>query len=282
MSGWVDLYSSDHVCGATFQSAPLQDEMARIVMDIENVNNLEESGAGSGHARKMKAHFSPAQSKTEQGGSEQRVVEEVNGLRGTIGNSSKLGVSLFEGPIMGETFFSRKSFYEGSSSGGCMPERGSSSKGSKEGKGVKLAYGARKGVHSFQWLEEGGLKGRSVSNSPSRRRKKKVLAELGEPSSHPRRSARISARLSKVDASSVYREGTPLASISDKDISNCNTRLCTSRILAESPNLWEIGKKVGLLCRGDEDEVINEYACMEVRDVEVLNIPKEGSKNDEL
>jgi len=80
----------------------------------------------------------------------------------------------------------------------------------------------------------------------------------------------------------VRREGTPLVSISDKDISNCNIQVCTALAMAESPKLLEIGKKAGLLCRRDEAVVISEYECMEVRDAEVLNNPKEGSKHGVL
>jgi len=52
--------------------------------------------------------------------------------------------------------------------------------------------------------------------------------------------------------------------------------------MAESPLLWEIGKKAGLRCRKDEAVVILEYDTMEVRDAEVLNNPKEGSKHGGL
>ena len=45
---------------------------------------------------------------------------------------------------------------------------------------------------------EEGMNERSKSNSPPRRRKKKGLAELGEPYSHPRRSARLSRRYAPV------------------------------------------------------------------------------------
>ena len=39
-----------------------------------------------------------------------------------------------------------------------------------------------------------------------------------------------------------------------------------------------MGKQVGMLCRGEEMEVINEYGRMEARDEEVLKDSKEGGK----
>jgi len=97
---------------------------------------------------------------------------------------------------------------------------------------------------------DGGAKERSKSNSPPRQRKKKGLVELGEPLSHSRRSTRLKERRSQAGTSSFLKDGISIASISDKDIINCNSRMVAHSNIAESPDLWAIGKQIGLSCRG--------------------------------
>jgi len=80
----------------------------------------------------------------------------------------------------------------------------------------------------------------------------------------------------------MNRDGMSNASISDKDIINCNSRLYAPYNMAESSYLWAIGKQIGLYCRGDEEEVVKEYDSMEVRDSEVMNNRKEGKVNGVL
>ena len=46
--------------------------------------------------------------------------------------------------------------------------------------------------------------------------------------------------------------------------------------IEEPPNLWEVGKKCGLFCKKDENEVIKEYGSLEERDLKVVNQCKEG------
>jgi len=59
-------------------------------------------------------------------------------------------------------------------------------------------------------------------------------------------------------------------------IRNCNKRFCTPDNPMEQENLWEVGKQVGMLCRGEEMEVITEYGRMEVRDEEMVKDSQEG------
>lgn len=106
------------------------------------------------------------------------------------------------------------------------------------------------------------------SNSPPLRRKKKGLLELGDSCPYPRRSARLSSRV-----------GMPSVSISDMDINLCNSRLCATVNLAEPVSLSAIGKQVGIICREEEEEVVKEYGCMEVRDEEVSLGSKSGGRN---
>jgi len=67
---------------------------------------------------------------------------------------------------------------------------------------------------------------KSRSNSPSRRCKKKGIAELGDSCPHPRRSVRLSAKHPQVGPMVHYREGSSSISISDTDIRICNSWLC--------------------------------------------------------
>ena len=126
---------------------------------------------------------------------------------------------------------------------------------------------------------EEGANVRNRSNSPPRQCKKKGLSELGESFSCPRQSVRISARLSQIGTSSHHRDGTSSASISNGDINNCNLRFYERGNLVEPSKLWEIGMQVGITCRGDKEEVVKEYFCMEERDSKVVKCSKEGDKN---
>lgn len=172
---------------------------------------------------------------------------------------------------------------DGRITGVCVSQCGSSSR-SKENNRVQYMNGGDEdggpvGVKppgasiSLIPVGEEGVRERSKSNSPYL---KKGLADLGEPFSHPRRSARLSLRYAQVASSANHRNKISLTSISDKDINNCNSRLHHMCVMEEPPNLWEVGKKCGLFCRGEEDEVIKEYGSMEERDLEVVNCYKEG------
>jgi len=123
---------------------------------------------------------------------------------------------------------------------------------------------------------------KSRSNSPPRRRKKKGIAELSDSCPFPRRSLRLSAKQSK--AVSLVHDGASLSSISisDRDIRTCNLRLREPDNTDEPVSLWAVGKQAGILCRGEEEEVVLEYGRMEVRDSEVLLCFKEGDKNVSL
>ena len=284
----VDFYLSEGVCGAVLRNAPTQAEVACLVMDIECGNNLEEANVGLGCAREMKAaHCIPTQVEAEQSGFAKWPIEVASGGRGAIGNTGKNGESLVGGSMRREYRCSRQHSYGGSPMGADMRENGSP-KNRKEGEGVEQEEGIQEddGTVGVAWLHafatkllgEGGLKARSMSNSPLRRRKKKVLSELGDSSSNPRRSARISVRLRKADATLVRGDGVSMDSISDKDINFCNSRWCSYRAADDPTNLWDSGKRFGIACRGDEVEVINEHVRMEARDEEVVKCDKKGDE----
>jgi len=110
----------------------------------------------------------------------------------------------------------------------------------------------------------------------------KGLSELGVSNSHPRRSVRISIRSAQVGISSQTRRGMSLVSLSDGDINNCNLRLCDLDSSVDSSKLWEISRKVGINCRGDEQEVVNEYSCLEARDLEIMKSAEKGKKDSFL
>ena len=119
-------------------------------------------------------------------------------------------------------------------------------------------------------------------NSPQWLSKKREPGGVGESRSYPRRSARISERRSQANTYPCNRAGLSVASISDRDIRNCNSRMVARSNIVESPELWAIGKKIGLGCREDEQEVIKDYDGMEVRDSEMMSGHKEGNENNDL
>jgi len=106
---------------------------------------------------------------------------------------------------------------------------------------------------------------RSRCETPLRQSKMKGLRDLGEPSTHSRRSVRLSEKSSQVRKNLLAREGSLSMSISDGDIGNCNSHLLNNVIREDSTKLCDLGKQIGLACRGDEEEVIQEYQCMEER-----------------
>jgi len=110
----------------------------------------------------------------------------------------------------------------------------------------------------------------SRCETPLRRRKMKGLCDLVVPSTHPRRSVRLSEKSSQVRKNLLAKEGSLSMSISDGDIGNCNSRLRDNEIREEPPKLWDQGKQIGLVFRGDKEEVIQEYQCMEDRDLEFM------------
>jgi len=79
----------------------------------------------------------------------------------------------------------------------------------------------------------------------------KGLSELGEPSTHPRRSVRLSERSSQARKELVLRIGSLTTSISDGDINNCNARVRNLEVREEPTKLWDLGKQIGLACHGE-------------------------------
>jgi len=112
--------------------------------------------------------------------------------------------------------------------------------------------------------------------TPQRRRKKKGLLELGVSNSHPRRSTRLSTKSSQAGILSQSRQGMSSVYLSAGDIDNCNQWLFVSEPVAEPSKLWEISRRVGITCRLDEQEVIQEYSCLEARDLEFMKSVEEG------
>jgi len=102
--------------------------------------------------------------------------------------------------------------------------------------------------------------------SPLRQRKEKGLTDLRDSSlPQRRRSVRLHKKQALSAPSKHHQEGKISASISDGDIYNYNSRLCEQGNGAEPALLWEIGKTSGIFCHGIEEEVVQEYVCMEER-----------------
>jgi len=126
--------------------------------------------------------------------------------------------------------------------------------------------------------EESMLMGRSTKTY-QRRRKTKGLLDLGDAKSHPRRSVRISSRNKQVNNYSLSRHGLTSVSLSDGDIDNCNTRLGDAVSPVASAKLWEISRRVGITCQGDEQQVLNEYSSLEARDLQFMESLAEGKRD---
>jgi len=119
----------------------------------------------------------------------------------------------------------------------------------------------------------------SSCNNSSKQRKIKDLRESVEPNSHPRRSVRLSERMPQARKNLLISEGLPTISNSDGDINNCNTRTYISGNREEPANIWGLCKQVGLACRREEEEVVQELQCMEERDMEFMKNVEMGDHN---
>ena len=103
--------------------------------------------------------------------------------------------------------------------------------------------------------------------------------ELAAPNSHPCRSVRLRSKAARVGNLPQTIRGMSSVSLSDGDIDNCNSRLRDTISPADPSKLWEISRRVGIFCKGDDQEVENEYVCMEARDVEFLKNVEERNKD---
>jgi len=290
--GGVDLSpDSDFGGDAAFLRSSEQADLAKVVVDMEcNIKPNENHGVlGLEEVEARVAEGWPsfvAQKVVEDGGSVARAMEEDSRQRDLSNTTHMPRGSPIGGTRMGGSKGEHMSFSEGRIPGDCEPLSGSLS-WSRETNGVQCENEDGKGGGEVGGKLPGtlllpnlvgndGAKVRSKTFSPPRRRKKKELAELGDPFSQPRRSSRMKGRRNQAVSSSSNRIEISLVSISDKDIHNCNLRRQYPCVMEEPPNLWEIRKKCGLACREDEEEVIKEYGSMEARDVEVRNCHKEG------
>ena len=125
--------------------------------------------------------------------------------------------------------------------------------------------------------EGGGHEERGVTTT-QRRRKIKGLVDLEGFKSHPRRSVRIRNKCPQNALSFLSRQGMPTVSLFDGDIDNCNLRLREPVSPEEPIKLWDISRKVGIRCRKDEQEVIQEFSSLEERDLKTMSCVEEGKK----
>jgi len=125
---------------------------------------------------------------------------------------------------------------------------------------------------------EGGGHEERGTTTTQRRRKIKGLVDLEGSKSHPRRSVRIRNKCPQNALSFLSRQGMPTVSLSDGDIDNCNLRLREPDSPEEPIKLWDISRKVGIRCRKDEQEVIQEFSSLEERDLKTMSCVEEGKK----
>ena len=207
---------SDQICGAAHSSWPTHHEVAKMVVEVECKINQEVMTTGLGQGRVMSmAHLGgewplkAAQSEKDGGGFIQQTAQRIHVT------GSEIESMVYESPVrvleVGGSVESKRapSGKETNSLGEQVKRIGANPK-RWEGNGIPLLCFlkggseegpdegvVKPGVDVPKVQEEGKCNERSKSNSPPRRREKKSLAELGEPSSHPRRSVRISERVSR-------------------------------------------------------------------------------------
>jgi len=271
-------------CAAAYSRSPVHAELAKVVVDIEyssfsssNRNGLGQEGmleaqTGVGwdqtHASDHDDGPRPAREICGREEGSEVYVCGMQGARTEVNNCRKECSSHTEENWGGDT---------------------RSLKGAVTDKKEEFGLMEKDELHSYSEGEdvEGGnhpgghmVRITGPCTSPPRQRKEKVLTELGDSTlPQRRRSVRLCEKQARSTSSKQHREGKIFASISDGDINNCNSRLCEQGNGAEPVDLWEIGKTTGLFCHGDEEEVVQEYVCMEERDTEVAKHAKDGDKD---
>ena len=123
--------------------------------------------------------------------------------------------------------------------------------------------------------EDAGVK--EGFKSPERVQRIRALWELGETSIQPR-------RMSKGGQGTTQNGIRPLSRLSlcskaknDSDIINYNNRMRVERNDSKSVRLWGTSKNLGMECSGNEEAVIREMDCKEVRDNEVMISSEKGA-----
>jgi len=239
-----------------FQNHPFgHAELARLVVDLECRDTPLKPKMHLGQKRAGKAHSG----KGGEAGQNlsQKEIEHISGRanepeeddeRRYVGNS--------ESPYLVET-------------GSGTDNRQIKPNSSQEG---RLAMEKENQIGILHGLsEEEVAEAGTASKTQSRKCKLKALRELGDANTYPRRSVRLSEKTSQKKSDMLNREGMFSTSISDRDIYLCNARVHNPESREESDNLWVVGKRFGLACRGEEDEVVQEFISMEDRDQEVMN-----------
>jgi len=103
------------------------------------------------------------------------------------------------------------------------------------------------------------------------------LRELGETSIQTRRLSKGGQRTSQNGTRPLSRLSYCSKTEKDSDIIICNNRMRVDQNDSESVRLWGTGKSLGVECSGNEEAVIREMDCMEVRDNEEMLSSEEGA-----
>ena len=284
--------SPDQVCGGACTSNSRLSEAAKAVIDVECFINQNFFTKVVGRVCDVEARFSEsgpnALTQKEEGdeGHSCPLMKEVDGPRGVESHAvGEIGSEANESSLVSarhdDEVVSPNNSIDGTQmiGGGMLPKKLVCKAQPFCCTGQTSVDDGNVGVGSPLSLGGDGAMVKSRSNSPPRRRKKKGFADLGASCPHPRRSVRLSAKYSKARSVAPFREGFSSISISDTGIRICNSRLCDPVNVEEPVSLGAVGKQVGLACRGEEEEVVKEYGCMEIRDTEVLVGSKSGVNN---
>ena len=201
-------------CGAGLEGPIVQADLALLVMEVEHKNNSNKKYGVLGRNGKMEAQIAEggpdaaAQQGEEAEGSVGRPGGEEPGQCNDKGLTCTRSGSSLGGQRVSGSKASHIPTVDGRNSGDWVSQCGVSSwpeettrvEHTTAGDEDSGEVGLRPSGASILIISVGeeGVKERSKSNSPPRRRKKKGLADLGEPYSHPRRSARLSRRYAQV------------------------------------------------------------------------------------
>jgi len=241
--------SFDQTCGFTSYIPCSHADMAWVVVDLENMNTFRVNDEVLGLSKKLEAHKVEGQSGARPGGSRSGTKLLDYGPKSDEGNCS-------DGNDGSQGGSSVKSLQE--ERNGMKKRSNSGNTGMMSGMVKKsLAHTVLKNcekpcedvedaVGPVMMCEGGALSPNPIEGEASvgkfsrtyqRRPKLKGLMELGAPNSHPRRSARLHAKISQAGSSILFRQGMSSASLSDGDIENCNQRLFVSDPVVEPSKL---------------------------------------------
>ena len=221
-------------CGFTSYIPCTHADLTRVVVDIENMNTFRVNDVVLGLSKKFEAHEVEGQSEARPGGSGSGTKLSDYGSKSDKGNFSDGNGGSQGGLSVKSLQEERNGMKKRSNFGNTGMVSGMVKKSlthtvlkncGKPSEDVEDVVGpmmmCEGGAPSPSPIEGEASAGK-FSKTYQRRPKLKGLMELGAPNSHPKRSARLHAKISQAGSSILFKQGMSSASFSDGDIDNCN------------------------------------------------------------